>query len=56
MPIQTADCPVTNDVSPNMAAFDQERIATSFGQLTRAEIQEWEEMLGRPLLHLPAQS
>jgi hypothetical protein len=56
MPIQIADCPAAKDVSPNMAASDQERIATPFGQLTRAEIQEWEEMLGRPLLHLPAQS
>ncbi len=33
-----------------------ELIATTFGLLTRAEIREWEKMLGRRLLRLPDHS
>jgi hypothetical protein len=32
-----------------------ELIPTAFGNLTRAEIREWEKMLGRRLLRLPDQ-
>ena len=57
MSIQTADCiPETQDVSQKLAASDQILFPTPFGNLTRAEIQEWEQMLGRPLLQLPAQA
>jgi hypothetical protein len=30
-----------------------ELISTPFGDLTRAELREWEKMLGRKLLRLP---
>jgi hypothetical protein len=30
-----------------------ELIATPFGNLTRAEVRDWEKMLGRKLLRLP---
>jgi hypothetical protein len=33
-----------------------ELIATTFGLLTRAEIREWEKMLGRRLLRVPDHS
>jgi hypothetical protein len=35
---------------------DPEQFATAFGLLTRAEIREWEKMLGRRLLRLPDHS
>jgi hypothetical protein len=31
----------------------EQRFATSFGELTREEIHDWEKMLGRRLLRLP---
>jgi hypothetical protein len=34
-------------------ADEPELIATTFGNLTRDEIREWEKMLGRKLMRLP---
>jgi hypothetical protein len=34
-------------------ADEPELIATTFGNLTRAEVREWEKMLGRKLMRLP---
>jgi hypothetical protein len=35
------------------AKAQPELIATPFGNLTRAEVREWEKILGRRLLRLP---
>jgi hypothetical protein len=38
---------------PQQVKTQPELIATPFGNLTRAEVREWEKMLGRKLLRLP---
>jgi hypothetical protein len=38
---------------PQGVQTQPELIATTFGNLTRAEVREWERMLGRKLLRLP---
>jgi hypothetical protein len=39
--------------NPQHAEVPPGLIATTFGNLTRTEIREWEKMLGRKLMRLP---
>jgi hypothetical protein len=42
--------------TPKHSTSQAELIATPFGNLTRAEVKEWEKMLGRKLLRLPQEA
>jgi hypothetical protein len=46
---EAADQARNKDINPQL-------IATAFGNLTHAEIRDWEKMLGRRLLRLPDQA